>query len=422
MGLKLPFFKSKKTEEGTTRQQYDPEQIQLALDVGTRYIKAVLFKVTSPSEITIIGYSRTAQKYGAMRDAMIVNLQNVIEACDLCVGRALEIAEKRFGQVNLPTRAVIGIAGELVKGASIIANYERDNRDQKITQDEIDSVVEQVKEESFAGALEEIAVEIGVDADQIEEINSRIDTTEIDGVVVSNPLGFTGSKVSYRVYSTFAPKLHVNSLYELAGQLGLDEASIVVQPYAVARSMKELREPNTGAIVIDMGGGTTDVALVNNGGVLGTKMFAFGGDVLTKRIAEALNREIPQAEDLKLEYSDGNLPAAQQKEIKSIVNQDMKIWVEGVQIALEELLDDEEGDLDKLPSQIYLCGGGVALPEVREVMLAHPWLTVLPFAKFPKVNYLFPNQLIGIKDETRLLIEPSDVTPASLAHMLVDEG
>jgi cell division ATPase FtsA len=224
------------------------------------------------------------------------------------------------------------------------------------------------------------------------------------------------------VYSTFAPKLHINSLYELASQLGLEEAKIVVQPYAVARATKEVHENSTGTIVVDMGGGTTDVALISKGSVLGTKMFAFGGDVITKRIAEQLQIEHMQAEEMKLDYSDGKLSDKYKKQIKGIVNQDLQIWVEGIQIALEELLEDEDGDLKQLPPQIYLCGGGAALPEVREVMLSHPWLTVLPFEKFPKVNYLFPNQLVGIKDETRLLIDPSDVTPASLARMLLDEA
>jgi cell division protein FtsA len=417
--LKLFKRRLKKTSKIENK---DPLEVYVAIDVGTRYIKAVLFKATSPSEITIIGYARVAQKYGAMRDAMIVNLQQVIEACDMCIGRAIEIVEKSGNEVNLPKRAVIGIAGELVKGVSIIASYDREQPELKIGQQELDSVVEQVKAQSFAGAVDEIAKEIGVEASQIEEISTRIDTTEIDGVAVNNPLDFTGASVMYRVFSTFAPKLHINSLYEMAGQLELDDVIIEVQPYAIARATKEIQHNNTGAIILDIGGGTTDIAVINNGGVIGTKMFAFGGDVLTKRIAELYHLEMLEAEELKLDYSDQKLGKKQSKEIKSIVEQDLKIWLEGVQIALEELIEDEEGDLEKLPPQIYLCGGGASLGEVREMMLAHPWLTVLPFEKFPKINYLFPNQLLNIKDETRLLIDPSDVTPASIARMFIDQA
>jgi len=420
MRLKLPFGRSKK--KIVTDFQFDPNEVHLALDIGTRYIKTVLFKINSSSEVTIIGYARFAQKYGAMRDAMIVNLQNVIEACDLCIGKAIEIAEKRLGQFSLPTKAVVGIAGELVKGVSIIANYERESPNSVIDRDELKNVVEQIKANAFSGAIKDIAEEMGVPEDQIEEISTRINTTEIDGVIVNNPLDFTGSKVNYRIFSTFAPKIHVNSLYELASQLGLEECTVVVQPYAIARAMKESQQQNSGAIIIDVGGGTTDIAIVNNGGVIGTKMFAFGGEVITKRIAEAFKLEIIMAEELKLNYTDQNVTEAQAREIKAIVNQDLQIWVEGVQIALEEILEDENGDLEKLPPQIYLCGGGVALPEIRETLLSHPWLTALPFSKFPKINYLFPNQLLGINDETRLLIDPSDVTPASIARMAIDVG
>lgn len=420
----LPFLGKKKSRQNGNNYvpQFDPDEILLGVDVGTRYIKAVLFKATSPSEITIIGYARVAQKYGAMRDAMIVNLQQVVEACDVCVGRAIDLAEKRLGQIELPTRAVLGIAGELVKGVSIMAGYDRDNSEEKISEDELAAVVDHVKEQSFAGALAEIAEEIGTAPEQIEEISTRIDTTEIDGVIVNNPLGFTGSQVNYRVFSTFAPKLHVNSLYELASSLGLQEAKVVVQPYAIARALKETQQHNVGAIIIDIGGGTTDIALVNNGGVIGTKMFAFGGDVITKRLAEAFNIGVPEAEELKLDYSDQKVGGKQSKEIKSLVEQDLKIWIEGVQIALEEIIEDEDGDLEKLPPQIYLCGGGATLAEVREISLSHPWLTVLPFEKFPKINYLFPNQLLNIQDDTRLLIDPSDVTPAAIARMMIDSA
>ncbi len=425
MGFTLPFlhkFRSKKAASAFASKEFDPKEIYLSLDVGTRYIKAILFQIPSVSEIKIVGYARIAQKYGAMRDAMIVNLGQVIEACDICIGKSLELAERRMGRLPLPTKAVIGIAGELVRGVSVLAHYERSNPEQKIELEELHSVIQQVKEDSFAGALEDIAGEVGIISEQIAEISTKIDATHIDGQLVLDPLGFTGKDVDYRVYCTFAPKLHLNSLYDLARELGLEEATIVVQPYATARAMKELRQSSAGAIVVDMGGGTTDIALINNGGVLGTKMFAFGGDVLTKRIANHFNLELPAAEELKLDYSDGLANPSQQKEIRSILSQDLQIWVEGVQIALEELLDDEEGELEKLPSQIFLCGGGVALPEVRELLLEHPWLTSLPFSKFPKITYLYPNQLVGVTDETRLLVDPSDVTPAAIARMAIDVG
>jgi len=396
-------------------------EIIVGLDVGTRYIKTVLFQCTSNDEIKVIGYARTAQKFGAMRDAMIVNLQNVIEACDLSIGRALAFAEKRYGELDLPSKCIIGIAGELVKGVAIVANYERDTPNRKITAAELSKVVEHVKKQSFSGAINQIAAEVGLKPEQVEEISTKIDTTQIDGHLIDNPLGFTGQHVAYRVYSTFAPKIHVNALYELANHLGFEEISIYVQPYAIARAIKEKRMHNQGAIIIDVGGGTTDIALVNHGGILGTKMFAFGGDTITKRIAEVMKLDIPAAEELKIAYSEGETAAGDTRTIKSIINQDLQIWAEGVQIALEELLDDENGDLNKLPGQIYICGGGVALTEVRDILLAHPWLTVLPFEKFPNISYLYPNNLIGIEDDTKLLIDPSDVTPASIARMYIDQ-
>ncbi len=428
MGFKLPIFGKKNTKSnakndtlstgGNTLHERYSGQILLGIDVGTRYIKSVVFQVSEEGKIEIIGYARVAQKYGAMRDAMIVNLNSVISACDLCVGKAIAYAERAYGELPLPETAILGVAGELVRGVSVIAEYERENPEIKIDVDEVSEVLKQVNEDTLQGALEELSSEIGVSAKQIEQIGSYLDNVHIDQTLLTNPIGFSGTNIIYRVFNTYAPKIHIDALYELTSALGINNTRIVVQPYAVAKSLPEAHDGE--AIIIDIGGGTTDVAVITRVGVAGTKMFAFGGDVLTRRISEEFNIEFMEAEDLKLAYSDGELKGSQEKTIRNIVQQDINVWVEGVQISLEEIIADEEGDVEKLPSTIYLCGGGAALPEVREALLQYPWLTSLPFHKFPKVEYIYPNQLTNTIDLTRLLVETGDVTPASIARMLVE--
>lgn len=412
--MKLPFLHK---EDNTD------DQVLLALDVGTEFVKAVLFtKEDSDEKIQVIGYGKSRQHGSAMKGAMVINIEHVVNACDKAIGEALtsadEVMSKKMGTdyvTPAPEKVMLGIAGELVKGVTIMADYSREDADLKIEKEEIEEVLISVKEHSFAQALEDIASETGVEAKRLQEINTKINATYIDGVQVDHPLGMTGENITYRVFSTFAPSLHVNSLKEIASQLGLEILSIEVEPYAIARAVKDAKKDNFSAIFIDIGGGTTDIALVEHGGVVATKMFAYGGKVFTKRIAETLKMQIADAEQLKIDYSNEVLNDTQTRKIKAIYSKDALVWAQGVEISLAEVQD-----IDSYPIQMYLCGGGSGLPELKEAMLEYPWLQSLPFAKHPKISHLFPNQLEDIEDLTRSAKEPEDIAPLALARMYLE--
>jgi cell division protein FtsA len=216
--------------------------------------------------------------------------------------------------------------------------------------------------------------------------------------------------VSYRVFTTFAPSIHLDSLKEVVRALNLEISSIEVEPYTIARALRGARDENFSGIIIDIGGGTTDVALVDTGGVVGTKMFAYGGDVFTKRLETDFNKEYRDAEEMKMDYSDLKLSDKQAKDIKKSFWKDIPVWVEGVELALGDF-----EDVEKYPSDIYLCGGGSSLPDIKEGLIEHPWLNVLAFDRFPKTSFIFPNQLEGLVDNTKKMIDPSDIAPAALA-------
>jgi hypothetical protein len=80
----------------------------------------------------------------------------------------------------------------------------------------------------------------------------------------------------------------------------------------------------------------------------------------------------------------------------------------------------EVDEVESYPTKIYLCGGASALEEMQTAIIEHPWLTVLPFAKFPKVEFLYPSQLENIIDPTKTINDPSDVTPLALARMYLE--
>ncbi|HRN86715.1 MAG TPA: cell division FtsA domain-containing protein [Candidatus Dojkabacteria bacterium] len=409
--MKLPFLsKTNKTDN----------EVLLALDVGTEFVKAVIFTVEEgDSSIKVLGYGRSRQHGSSMKGAMVINIEHVVNACDKAIGEALnhadEIMSKELGVEYVtpaPEKALLGIAGELVKGVTIIADYSREEPDVKIEQKEIDEVITSIKEYSFNQAINDISEETGIETKRLQEINTKINATYIDGVQVDRPLGMTGENISYRVFSTFAPSLHLNSLKEIASQLGLEILSIEVEPYAVARAVKDAKSEKFSAVIIDIGGGTTDIAVVDRGSVIATKMFAYGGKVFTKRISNKLKVQIEDAEKIKIDYSNGAVNETQSRAIREMLTKDCLVWAQGVELSLSEI-----EDIDSYPTVFYLCGGGSGLPEIKESLQEYAWLQTLPFAKHPKIEYLYPKQLEDINDVSRSITGPEDIAPLALARM-----
>ncbi len=401
--------------KGISSQKSTPfvHEFFIVLDIGTEFVKTALCHNVGKKNIEIIGYSRTPQHSTAMEGAMIINIEDVVSVCDIGIVDAIRKAERQMKEkaINV-TGVVMGISGELVKGVSIVADYEREDPEAPISDDELVNVVENIKSQVFEDLKGDIADSIGTSPSKLKEVSTHINATYIDNHKVDDPKGFTGEEVSYRVYTTFAPALHINSMYEIAKRLGFEVIGIEVQPYAISRTYKGAKKADFSSVFIDIGGGTTDVAVVKEGGILGTKMIGFGGRVFTRRVAKELNVELHKAEEMKIDYSHKKLDATTEAKIKSSLASDGKLWAEGVEIALSEF-----EELEVVPSEFLLSGGGSELPETKDSLVAHPWLQVLNFARFPKIRHIYPKQIEGVIDKTGEMIYTVDVAPAALASI-----
>lgn len=346
-----------------------------------------------------------------MKGGAITNIESVVEACRLAIEDVSQILEKR----EKLEEVIMGIAGEFVKGVSVAAHYDREVPSEKIDKKEIAQVMNNIKAEAFDHAAEELSIELGIDRSQIQLVNANITDTYIDNFRVTNPFGFQGKSVQFNVFASFAPAIHFNALRHIAEQLGLKVMTIVAEPFVVSQAYKNANDQNFGAIFIDVGGGTTDIAVVRKGGIVDTQMFAFGGRVFTKRISADLNIDFKQAEEMKIRYSSGSLSDDVADKVRKAIRKDVEVWIGGVELALSEI-----EDIEVYPSYIFLCGGGSLLPEIKEALLEYPWTQVLTFNKFPKVNYFLVDQTRNIIDDTGSLNEPSDVTPAALARFALE--
>ena len=277
------------------------------------------------------------------------------------------------------------------------------------------NIIQKVQWRAFDKVRKELSWETGFSELDVKLINAAIVDVRIDGYKVTNPLGFQGKDVSIATFNAYAPLVHLGALQSIAQELDLDLLSVACQPYAVARCMGTENSVEFSAIFIDIGGGTTDVAVVRDGGIEGAKMFALGGRAFTKRISQELGVNFTEAEKIKIKYSQDKLEDKIKEKVKKAIDSDCKIWLSGVELALSEF-----SNVDLLPSQILLCGGGSVLPGIKSSLLSDKWTNNLPFAKKPNVYYIKPQDVTNIIDKTKQLTSQQDITPMSLANLAID--
>ncbi|MBI4759115.1 MAG: hypothetical protein HY783_09000 [Chloroflexi bacterium] len=376
-----------------------------ALDVGTEFAKALVCEIKN-GQGHILGVGRQRQTEHEMQEGRVTDIDAVVANCDVALRQAEDMTEEICGRKVVPDQTVIGIAGEFVKGAAYTVQCQRPKATSPLAVGELEGIVRRAERLALSQVRQQLSWETGTPDAAISLVNAAIVEVVIDGYRVVNPLRFQGKNLQVTVFNAFAPLVHIGALRTVAAELELELLAVVAEPYAVARCL------GTGdAIFVDVGGGTTDIALVRNGGIQSTRSYALGGRAFTKRLALALGLPYQRAEELKLDYARGKLEKARAADVKKALAPEVTTWLDGVELILEEMAGNEP-----LPPRFYLCGGGSALPEIVECLRAHPWHKKLPFSRYPDVNVIKPQEVVGLLDRTRLLVSQQDITPMALAY------
>jgi cell division protein FtsA len=381
----------------------------VGLDIGTEYVKALIGKVED-GEIEIIGVGRQHQGLSDMQAGAVADIGAVVENCD----KALNEAEQQAG---VSARgAIIGIAGELVQGATTTVRIARKQPSKALDILEIEKIIKMVQGRAETKAKKQLSLELGGKEVDVKLVNSALVSMEIDGYPVTNPIGFQGRDVVISLYTAYAPLVHIGALERVAEQLDLNLLAVAAEPFAVARSViGDDQTNNMSAVLMDVGGGTTDIAVVNEGGVQGTKMFGIGGRAYTRGVERELGVDFDLAEKLKMSLGSSKMTAKQSAAVEKSLQKTLEVWISGVELALGEF-----DKLDHLPYKLLLCGGGSSLDMLMSRLQKTDWYKSLPFTRKPVVQHIHPEEVVGITDATGSVTDHTFITAMGLLRVGLD--
>lgn len=392
------------------RKQSNSDDYIAALDIGTEYTKVLIAQLGDDDTLQIIGAGKSRQEFGNMSGGAISDIVGVVKNCE----DALTQAEEQAGVQA--RRVVVGIAGEFVKGITSTIHYKRPTADRPLDDAEMQLIIEKVQDNTAIKAQKQIAFETGTPDIEVKLVNSAIVDIHIDGYKVSNPIGFTGRDLAIQIYTAYAPMMHIGALERTALKLNLELVAVAAEPFAVARAvLGNNGDPNYTAILCDIGGGSTDIAVVNDGGVEGTQMFGVAGRSFTKTIADDLGIGREAAEKLKVNLDDPKIKPSVKESIGESIDKTLDVWISGVQLALSEF-----DAVDHLPNRFLLCGGGSSLKPLTECLEESKWYRGLPFTRRPIIKHIEPADVVGIEDQTGDVVDHTFITAMGLLRVGYD--
>lgn len=253
----------------------------VGLDIGTTKICAIIAELTDGGGLEIIGVGTSPSK--GLRKGVVINIDVTVDS----IKRALEEAELMAG-VDVYS-AFVGIAGGHIKGINSRGVIAVSGKGREVIQRDIDRVIDAAK-----------AVALPVDREVIHVLPQEF---IIDGQGgIKEPLGMTGVRLEAEVHIVTGAVTSAQNIIKCCNRAGLEVQDIVLQQLASSLSTLTADEKELGAVLVDIGGGTSDIAVFVDGSIWHTAVLSVGGDHVTNDIAIGLRTPVHDAEEIKKKW------------------------------------------------------------------------------------------------------------------------
>lgn len=331
-----------------------------AIDIGTTKVAAVVARETPNKKLEILGVG-TSPSFGVIR-ADIVNISMTIEA----IQKAVKEAEEQSG---IPfTEVYVGIAGSHIGSQQHRAVLMRPDYNEVISQKDIDSLKSNTKR---------LAINAGEMIIEILPQDFKVDTHSN----IINPIGMIGNSIEANMHIITGSEIAVNNIKRCVAGAGLKVKKVVMQPIASAAAVLSADEMESGVALIDIGGGTTDIAIFVDGIIGHTAVIPFGGEIITEDIKQGCKILKQTAESIKVQHGSTfpskehentviTIPGLKDRPHREI---SMRMLVEIIQARMEEILDAVFNEIkmsgldSRINSGIVLTGGGSQLKFLKQL-------------------------------------------------------
>ena len=336
----------------------ETKNLLVALDIGTSKIVAIVAEVTPDGALEILGLGQHPSK--GLKKGVVVN----IEATVTGIQRALEEAEL---MADVKIRDVLtGIAGSHIK--SFNSHGMVAIKDKEVSQFDVDRVVETAR-----------AVNIPMDQQILHILTQEF---IIDGQEdVREPVGMSGVRLEVKVHIVTGAVSAAQNIMKCVRRCGLEVRDLVLQPLASAIAVLSQDEKDLGVCLVDIGGGTTDIAVFTGGAIRHTAVIPIAGDQITNDIAMALRTPTKDAEDIKMAHGCAlrqlasvndviEVPGVGDREPRQMSRQTLAEVIEPRVEELYSLIQRElraSGFEELLSSGIVLTGGSASMQGMVEL-------------------------------------------------------
>lgn len=342
--------------------------IVVALDIGTTKVCAIAGRRDEYGKLDILGVGKV-DSVGVLR-GVVSNIEKTVQA----IRQAVEEAERRSGKKI--TDVYVGIAGQHIKSLQHRGILTRDNIHVEISAHDIERLVNDMYKLVLPPGdkiIHVIPQEFTVDNEQ----------------GITDPIGMSGIRLEANFHIITGQITASKNIFKCVEKVGLNVRSLTLEPIASAAAVLSEEEKEAGVALVDIGGGTTDLAIFHEGIIRHTAVIPFGGNVITLDIKEGCTVMQHQAEQLKVKFGSAlsnevydnrviTIPGLKGREPKEISEKNL---ARIIQARVEEILDHvyweikRSGYERKLIGGIVLTGGGALLKHIEKLVALHTGMT-----------------------------------------------
>ena len=343
------------------------KSIVVGLDIGTTKIACFVGVKNDHGKIEIISMGKS--KSLGVKKGVVVNMIETIKSIE----KAIIDTQKNVKEGDLVLKnVVVGIAGQHIKSMQNRGSYPRKNTTSEISKEDIDAFITEMY-----GLVMKPGEEI------IQVIPQEFNVDELKGI--KDPIGMDGRRLEANFHIITGQVSSVKNIYNCVQRAGLEIDEVILEPIASADAVLNEEEKEAGIVLVDIGGGTTDVAIFHEGIIRHTAVIPFGGNVVTQDIRKGCKILERHAEKLKVKFGSAVADESSENEVVGIPGprgQDPKeITVKNlariIEARMEEIIllvkaqIDNSGYADEIINGIVITGGGSKLKHLSQLFAYH---------------------------------------------------